>query len=282
MNVRRWPIPTLGCLVLLCQAAVPARADDPGIARKHHPWGRFQPGAWRSLHVVTETLDERGLVVHTSTSDKRTFLTKVDSDGVTLDVQSTVEVAGKRFETEPETQRQTFHGEPVGVAVKFEPGETEAVNVEIDGRKVPCRKWTFSYTTGNNGQKTTGALYFSETLAPYVLQRRTTTNDAEGAAAIAETGFETKALEIPWRATGEIKTAAIIKTTAVHAKGTTVTWSIISYDVPGGLLAESTKELDKNGRLARRSTAELVDHGLECEEERIGPFRIRRRPRLRG
>ena len=76
-----------------------------------HPWGRFAARAWKLVRVVTETLDERGQVVSTSTADTRTTLVGLDDDGVTLEVQACVEVAGKRFQAEPQTVKQGFHGE---------------------------------------------------------------------------------------------------------------------------------------------------------------------------
>jgi hypothetical protein len=46
--------------------------------------------------------------------------------------------------------------------------------------------------------------------------------------------------------------------------------------VPGGIVAHSSKELDADGHLIRRSTLEVVDYGLEPDRRifpRLHPFK---------
>ena len=73
-------------------------AQQSGACREYHPWGEFQPGAWKLVRVLTETLDENGLVTGTTTTETRTTLMQADERGITLEIATTVEVAGKRFE----------------------------------------------------------------------------------------------------------------------------------------------------------------------------------------
>src|SRR3990167_7403034 len=103
-------------LVSVCALAT---AEESGVTARFHPWGLFDPGAWKTVRVVTETLDERGQVVSTSTTDSKTTLVDIDNDGVTLEIQASMEVAGKRFEAEPQTVKQGFHGELVGPNLKL-------------------------------------------------------------------------------------------------------------------------------------------------------------------
>ena len=112
-------------------------AGQPGITPRLHPWGRFDPGAWKLVRVVTETLNERGQVVSTSTADTRTTLVDLDDDGVTLEVQACVEVAGKRFQAEPQTVKQGFHGELAVPNLKLsDPVDGQVV---IEDRKIACK-----------------------------------------------------------------------------------------------------------------------------------------------
>ena len=78
---------------------------------KLHPWGCCQPGTWKLVRVVTETLDEGGRVIGSSTTETKTTLVAADRDGITLEIQASMEVAGKRFQAEPQTVKQGFHGE---------------------------------------------------------------------------------------------------------------------------------------------------------------------------
>jgi hypothetical protein len=51
--------------------------------------------------------------------------------------------------------------------------------------------------------------------------------------------------------------------------------------VPGGIVAQHSKDLDAKGQLTRRSVLELIDYGLEAKETRTGLFGRRRHWRLR-
>ena len=70
-------------------------AEEAGISAKLHPWGLFDPGAWKTVHVVTETFNEHGQRVSACASDTKTTLVDIDNDGVTIETQACMEVAGK-------------------------------------------------------------------------------------------------------------------------------------------------------------------------------------------
>lgn len=263
---------------LLLLAATLCSAQETGPSRQHHPWGHFKPGAWKMVRVVTETLDERGTVTSTTTHDTRTVLQNLDSNGVTLDVAVTVEVAGKRFEAEPQTIKQPFHSEAAGSDSK--PTAAGNATVTIEGRKVPVHLARLEYSGPNNSNKTATNIYYSDNVSPYVLRRETTTTDAEGSAVVNESVVEVLATDMPWRASGEIKTTSLVKSMVKNGRGTIVTYAFTSPDVPGGVISHTSKEFDRGGRIIRRSTLELVDFGLEREEEPGGLFRLKRRPRF--
>jgi hypothetical protein len=265
------------CLLAgLWAAASPGQ--DGGIPRKHDPWGRFEPGAWKLVRVVAETLDEKGLVVSTSTKDTTVILTAVGKDGVTLEVQTTVEVAGKRFDAEPQVVKLGFHGEILSKDLKVQPPVEGSVT--LDGRKIPCR--VYGLESAGSTSKTVAKVYYADSTPPYVLRRESLTTDPGGENTLSETSVEVEAREMPWKLLNHRKPATIIKSTQKHAKGTIITWEIASSEVPGGVFAHTSKELDQNGRVTRRSTLELVSFGMQCEEDdRPGTVGRRRRPRLR-
>ena len=82
-------------------------ADESGLTPEIHPWGRFHKGAWKRYRVVTESLDDNGQVVNTSVTETKTSLEDVGTDSVTLRVEATMEIAGKRLPAEPKTVRQS-------------------------------------------------------------------------------------------------------------------------------------------------------------------------------
>jgi hypothetical protein len=85
-------------------------AQEAVLPAKVHPWGQFQPGSRSVVRVTTETYNEQDQVVGTSVIDTTTTLVGVDKEGVTLEIESCVEVVGKRFDGKPQTIKQGFHG----------------------------------------------------------------------------------------------------------------------------------------------------------------------------
>ena len=111
MNVRFLFSLTLAWSLIVGPCSFTALAQKTGIPAEHHSWGRFKPGAWKLVRVLTEALDENGLVTSTSSTKTKTTLISVDKDGVTLEVKVEVETSGTQFESQPEIRRLGFHGE---------------------------------------------------------------------------------------------------------------------------------------------------------------------------
>lgn len=241
--------------------------QDEVLAR-HHLWGRFQPGAWKLVRVVTETLDAEGRPTSTSTTETKTTLVKVENDGVTLEVDVGVEIAGKQFAGQPQCIKQGFHGELIGQEVKAKP--SEASEVTIGDQKFACRAEQLEFS-GPSG-KTAVIVYYSDSVSPFVLKRDSKTTDASGENVLSETTLEVVALDMPYKVMTEFKTSACVKTVQKNAQGTITTLANTCRDVPGGVVHQSSKETDKDGHLVRRSVLELVSYGFQAEEERPGIF----------
>jgi len=251
-------------------------AQEHGIAPQHHPWGCFKPGTWKRVRVVTEMLDEKGLVQHRSIAERKTTLIKVERDGVILKLEVVEEVAGKRFVGEPEIIKQGFHGELVCDTLTTKDSGTG--QVVIENRQIPCR--IVQMECPRPTDKTVTKIYYSNSLSPYILRRESVTTDLEGQTALAKTTVEVMALQMPCQVLAEIKSTAYVKAVRKHAKGTITTWLITSTDVPGGVVSHSSKEVDANKRLIRRSTLQLTGYGLE-PETRTGLFGRSKRSLLR-
>ena len=248
---------------------------EQGLAARHHSWGRFQPGAWKLVRIVTETLDEQGEILSTSTTETKTTLLKVEDDGASLEVEVAVEVAGKQFDGQTQRIKQSFHGEPVAAGLKSKP--PTAAQVTVDDQKIDC--WLQQIdSTGPQGQTTT-KIYYSDSVAPYILKRESTTTAADGATILGETTLNIVALDMPHRIPTGMKNVACVKIVQKHAKGAITTLAMTSKDVPGGVVYHASRETDANGHILRRSTLELVSYGLQVEEERTGLFGRKRPPR---
>jgi len=251
-------------------------AEGAGISARHHSWARFQPGAWKLVRVVTETLDQGGRVIGVNITETRTSLTRVDADGVVLEVEVGVEVAGKQFDGQPQCLKQGFHGELAGGELKlFPPANAE---VSIEDHKFPCRSQQVE-VAGPAG-RTSVNVFFSDTLSPYTLRRHSKTTDT-GGSVVSDTLSEVVALDMPQRVLSDLKNVACIKTVQKTPKGSVTTLAMSSPDVPGGVVYQTTKETDTAGRLVRRSTLDLLSYGTRSESERTGLFGRKRAARNR-
>jgi hypothetical protein len=266
----RW---TLVLWAVLCPGI--AQAAESGLPAELHPWGRFKPGAWKLYRVVTETLDEHGKVVDTTTTFTTTTLQATDGPGVlVLRTEAVVEVSGKRLEAQPSLVRQGLHGETAGDKVSILPMTTG--EIEIQGRKIPC-KIVQVQTSGPNGA-TVAKTWFSPALAPYVLRRESRTTDATGKSVLSETILQVTAMHVPCDLVPNSDGASQVLVTTTHPKGKTVTKALTSTDVPGGVICHTAEEFDANGRLIRRSTLTLIDYDVTPKKDRSGLFnRLRAR-----
>jgi hypothetical protein len=252
----------------------PALAKEPGLPAKLHAWGRFEPGTWKLVRVVTESLNEQGQVVSTSITDTKTTLVSIDGDGVTLEVETCIEVAGKRYLSEPQTIRQGFYGETAGADAKLkDPTDGEVV---IEDRKIPCK--IQQLTADGTSGKMAATLHYSTTVFPFVLKRASAATEADGTAA-SETNVDVVALDMPVRVHGAIRAAAYIKTVYRTTKATVTTMAVVAPDVPGGVVSQSSKELTKTGQPVGRSTLELLDYNSDPDKDHSGLFGRKRPPR---
>jgi hypothetical protein len=252
-------------------------ADEEGISAQCHPWGLFEPGAWKTVRVVVETLDDKGQVVGACSTSTKTTLIDVAEDGVTLEISSCMKVAGKRFEPEPQVVRQGFHGELLVPSLKQLPATNG--DVTIEGKKIPCRIQKLEWNVPNG--KTTATLYYSAGVAPYILKRECVTTDPEGEKELSQISVETISLSAPIQFRGEKRNGIKMKTVHHSPGGVVTTLADVLPDVPGGIVANTSNEQDSSGRFVRRSTLELIDYDTEPERGLFGrkhPSRHRPKP----
>src|SRR4029453_8953040 len=174
-----------------------------------------------------------------------------------LRIESTVDVAGKRFTSQPQLVKHGYYGESAGQAVMVKKLADE--DVVIDGRSVPSevRQATFEADGGTRTSK----IYISRRVRPYQLRRETTTEGVPEDQTVRTT-VETVAIGLPQKVLNEVYPAAYIKTTRKGPQGTKVTLEIHCDNVPGGVVSHSSSDTDASGKTVRRSTLELIDFAL--------------------
>lgn len=238
-------------------------AEESGIPRTHHPWGGCPTGAWKTVRVTTESLDEQGRVTQSSITETTTTVSEHDNIGVTLEIRSIVELAGKRFDSDPQVIRQGYQGELADQQWKITSLGTGTVSIEDQKFPVKIEQLESIQAAG----KATTTLYYSDTVAPFVLKRRTVLTDADNQNTLGESTVDVIALDMPAEVLGELRSVAHVRTVNVNPKGHVSTLAFVAPGIPGGVVSHTSKEVDKTGRITRRSVLNLVAYSLEPEED---------------
>ena len=243
------------------------------VPRQIHPWGRFEPGAWKIIRATTESFEAGGQSV--SVTETRATLEEVSDTGVTIRVEVLVEVAGKRFRPEPQIVRQGFHGEPLTADLNVK--DLGPAQLSIQGRSISCQ--VLEVESINSGVRTVNKITYSPTLTPYVFQRESTRTELAGGRVLESSRVEVNVLDVPCRVGLRVLSAAQTRAVQTFPRGSVVTLSLVSDEVPGGVVCQTAKETDEAGHLVRRTTLELVDFGLRPGLRYSGGLRWRLLPR---
>jgi hypothetical protein len=243
-------------LAIFVVSAAAAGDEDDVALRKYHPWGRFHVGSFNHVRVVTETLDDQGRVISTGVTDTRSTLTERGLESYSLKVENTVEVAGRKIPSQPQTVKLGYVGESLGEQLTFR--AVDAQPLSIDGREIPCSAQEVEIVS--DGQKRVTQVRYADKVAPFVLHRKTTQTDLASKSQTQETELEVIALDMPFRVCGELKSTAHTRQVQRGARGSTLSLSVVSPEVPGELVLQTSKKLDEKGRVTHRSTLELMGY----------------------
>ncbi len=249
-------------LLIVMTIGLPIRAagQEPLHAAEFNPWTKFGVGSWKKVRAYTESLNDTGKVETTSVKDTKTTLVEVTDTFFALKVETTVEVAGKKFVAEPYYLKQGYNGETNGQTVEIKKvGQEEIV---IDGRKYLTE--IRQVVINGDELKRVSTVHINELIPPHVLRRETTATDVAGNMKNYESLVEVVAVDMPYRVLTESKTVSHVKTTHRQVNGTsTVVMETHCANVPGSVVAHSSKEINAAGRIVSRETLELTEYQVE-------------------
>jgi len=247
----------------LCCAALMAAAAEgapPSLTANEHPWGRFLPNTWCIVQTVTVShIDGRAVQ---STQTVRTTLQSVDASGVTLQEMETVMLGASILEKRPQSVKYDFFNEPIQDNVLIRQGEPQ--KLMIDRRAVPCAVRIYEQQT--SGGHLTTTIWYSPQVYPYVLRvekilKSLPEGEHAGGQIIRQSVTlvqETAALKV-LRGNRRNRTYTL-QTEEKVGNITRITEARCSWDVPGGLLESTTRELDAQGREIRRSVSRMTNY----------------------
>ena len=242
------------CRTLIVACALVGLAGGAGSDDWRY-WSKFGAGSWKLVRSTTETLDRDGRVTSRSVTDSQTTLVERTDRRVTLRVVTTVNVAGKRFETEPILVLARRYGESDGEQASVEKLPND--RVEVQGVAYDCQRRRAQIV----GQDTKRVVEWASnprfTLAPL---RRVETLRGPKDETISTTTAEVVAVNTPHKLLNETVPVTYVKTLHTNHKMTSTTLAACCAEVPGQIVSATTKELDAEGRVVRRNTVEVVGY----------------------
>lgn len=236
-----------------------SQASSGFLRRIHHPWGRFEPGAWSIVKETTETYSDQGkLVVET---EVKTTLLSIDVEGVTLRIEPKILAGGKPMPAAVRTVRQGFHGEPLDQMVRVL--EDKEATVDFLGRPLACRVQRLEIQGVSTRSE---AIVYYGSVPPYIYRREVRTIKLEDNSEVNSQVWEVVARSC--RLLALIQDTYQVKITHKSQQGVRITLATISPEVPGAVITQTTMEFNPAGQLARKTSSELLEYGYELKSPR--------------
>jgi hypothetical protein len=217
-------------------------------------WSRFGKGSWKKVRTTSETLDASGNVISRSVSENEITLVERSERRLTLRVATTVQVAGKWFDTPPTLVVHGPLGESDGQQARVE--DLPSDRVVVEGVPYDCQRQRVEIVGADTKRVIESASHEQFSLAP--LHRVETLLDAKNET-ISTTTSKIVAVNLPQQVLDETRPATFVQTLHKNHKVAATTLAACCVDVPGQIVSASTKELDAQGRVVRRNTLQLVD-----------------------
>jgi hypothetical protein len=223
-----------------------------------HAWARFPVGAWREIEVTTETFDEAGKLFGRSVTTQKEILKAIDTDTYVLDVQATVDVAGKRIEGPWNTRVLRLSTDRGGAIFSSTRQADELLPLNVGA--VNCQVWEVRYT--EESRNMLDRVRFSPEVFPHLLRRdvieQTENSPIE---TLPLDSVTTIARAVPYVLDGRMIECANQETVQRREKGDTQTLTLLSPTVPGGEVRCRTTDFDSAGRRIRWSVQKLMGYG---------------------
>ncbi|MEX2188490.1 MAG: hypothetical protein WD875_16900 [Pirellulales bacterium] len=218
-------------------------------------WRRFEDGSWCEIRTISETLDEQGEVVSTTTSTALFTLAHATDDEVTLDLAAgTVEYGGKSFAVPAAKLVLHPFGRSEGekITIVDLPVQSTAGAENVAGRSLKA------VIAGDEGTREITTV-FRNASARLPERRIVKTFDAKGDSVSTSTTDEYLA-NFPYPARNGLRSTTYYGTLYRNHKVSSTAIVAKSADVPGQLVSATTIERDASGRIFRRTSQELVDY----------------------
>lgn len=256
-------------------APMPQPQPDAGPASplpaSQHPWGRFEPGAWRRLVIVSESFDENGVLVGRSETQRTESLVNRTASQYTLKLETVIDVSGKRLPGPMQELTLGLLTDSPLVATSIDIGEPTTISLQ--GQAIPCEQWLLTLPTGpvtassevTKQSESVETLYYNAETFPYLLRRKR--QEIVEGKTVGEQTTNVVRVGVPTVLESKILSAYHTTTLKKSPSGpTTERQGVHALEIPGGLVSESATEFDATGRRVRWTVTRLAAYGLRAEE----------------
>ncbi len=251
------------------------KAETVLFNKTMHPWGQFEPGAWRMSKTCVETFASNVSSNNITCTENSVTLQKSDAADLTLLSESFLNLAGKNIKTEPRLIHQGFHGLD---AAEFTKHKTlRAESLVVDGQPVACE--VAEYEFADEKSKKTITLWVNGAREPYIFRKEIRIINLKDSSLEEYTVSEITSMNQQVVALGRIYNGYQTRAESRFPQRTVNTVTLSSVQVPGGVISRVSREKNAKGRMLQVATTELMDFGRNMEEHqnellRGNPIRV--------
>lgn len=231
-----------------------------------HPWGQFNPGAWRLVRTTTESISSAGELVNRTCSESRITLQKTEKNTVIYVVETGMNIAGKCVKIEPKTVTHHIFGISTGESPVMQ--YLEPQQLMIEGRPVICHVYQLTFSDGISLTKV--KVWYNADQSPHLFRREVVVKNPKYASALEHSIMEITSLNAPVSVLGKIYPAYRTHSVTRLADREIRTSAISASNIPGGVVSRSTREMTLSGTLLQQTTLELLDFGLTANDSQNG------------
>jgi hypothetical protein len=239
------------------------------VGPRHHPWGSFDVGAWRSSRITSESFDASGALVGRSVTARTERLVRKGAETVTLAYETVVEVSGKRLpgpHQEVTTDLWTDEAVPDDSPAAQGQRLPDAV-ISLRKRPIECQVWAFT-TPLDRGERL-HTVWYAPAEVPSVL-RHEQVDLIDGGEASRERRSVTRRRVATPLAGGIVEAYFVSIDRELAGGGRIEAYGAHVPGVPGGVLNEGVTEFDAAGQRVRWTTTELVNWGATAADRQAG------------
>ncbi|MDO4584126.1 MAG: hypothetical protein Q4D62_08495 [Planctomycetia bacterium] len=239
------------------------------LPRDIHPWGTFEPGAWRFSRTTVEKESSREGGTQRTVTDNRLTLQEKKKRSLTLILESQVTLMGKSVKMEPRRLHQDFLGLPAEKTAQYT--YLSPTTLTIEGQPVCCTVVQCEFQEGSQWKQTT--VWYSTSRVPFVFQREVKVRDRQTGECLETSHMRVTSMNMPVVVLGKVLKGYQYTQERRFPEYTSRENVVASIQIPGGVITKMFQDTGRNGKTIQKVTVELLDYGMSTSEHQQEMYR---------